>query len=289
MPTLDKSRVCFVISPIGATDSPERAAADSLLKYVIDPVAGESGLKVMRADKIDDPGTITRQIIEYLVESAVVVADMSGHNPNVFYELAVRHAAQKPIVHMIANGQTIPFDVAPQRAIFYTLDLPGAEDAKVKLKGVFDAIDSGDFDSSDSPLSNALERIALTRSGNPSDQRESKMLEAIQDIQLRMINMESHDMYSNRRRMIGAFEDYPLRMAIFLDWINGQVVVPDMRHRSVALMEELMALIEMAARQGAIGNEAISKIRHPSRAQVVNSFIEGKPIDREWIDRASRS
>jgi hypothetical protein len=58
---------------------------------------------------------------------------MTGHNPNVFYELAVRHGANKPVVHMIAKGENIPFDVAANRAIYYTLDLEGADIARTTL------------------------------------------------------------------------------------------------------------------------------------------------------------
>ena len=45
---------------------------------------------------------------------------MSFHNPNVFYELALRHAIGKPIVHLIRKADKVPFDVANFRTI--TLD-----------------------------------------------------------------------------------------------------------------------------------------------------------------------
>src|SRR5687768_15224932 len=114
----DKTQdVCFVISPIGADGSPDRKAANDLLKYVIKPVGEDThGYKIKRAEKIVGTGSITRQIIEYLVESPVVVADMTNHNPNVFYELAARHAARKPVIHLIREGQRIPFDVTTQRS-----------------------------------------------------------------------------------------------------------------------------------------------------------------------------
>lgn len=72
---------------------------------------------MVRADEIDDEGLITNQIIEHLIEDDLVVADLTGLNPNVFYEVAVRHAARKPIVHLITTGQDIPFDVANMRAV----------------------------------------------------------------------------------------------------------------------------------------------------------------------------
>ena len=108
---------CFVISPIGDESSPERKRSDQLYKYVVTPAAEAHGYAPVRADKISEPGVITTQIVEYLRDAPVVVADLTDHNPNVYYELAVRHALQKPFVHMIEKRQKLPFDVSPNRAI----------------------------------------------------------------------------------------------------------------------------------------------------------------------------
>jgi hypothetical protein len=74
-------------------------------------------LKVVRADSIDKPGIITRQIIEYIMRSRLVIADLSFHNPNVFYELALRHAVKLPIVQLIRISAKVPFDVNQMRTI----------------------------------------------------------------------------------------------------------------------------------------------------------------------------
>jgi hypothetical protein len=60
---------------------------------------------------------ITRQVIEHLIRSRLVIADLSFHNPNVFYELALRHAVRLPIVQIIRAGERIPFDVHQMRTI----------------------------------------------------------------------------------------------------------------------------------------------------------------------------
>jgi len=72
---------------------------------------------VVRADAIDKPGTITRQIIEYLLKSRLVIADLSFHNPNVFYELALRHAMRLPVVQLIRASDRVPFDLNQIRTI----------------------------------------------------------------------------------------------------------------------------------------------------------------------------
>jgi hypothetical protein len=91
-------------------------------------------LAVHRADEIQKPGLITQQVIEEVVNADLVVADLTDHNPNAFYELALRHVTQKPVVHMVLRGQQIPFDITHQRTIFYdTKDLAAAERAKTDL------------------------------------------------------------------------------------------------------------------------------------------------------------
>jgi len=108
---------CFYITPIGDEVSEQRKHSDLFLGNIVEPALATFGLKVVRADAIDKPGMITRQVIEYLLRSRLVIADLSYHNPNVFYELALRHATRLPIVQIIRAGDPIPFDVHQMRTI----------------------------------------------------------------------------------------------------------------------------------------------------------------------------
>lgn len=110
-------KICFYITPIGAENSEERKHSDMLLECVVSPVLEEFGLKVVRADQIDKPGIITNQILDYITKSKMVVADLSFHNPNVFYELAVRHMKGLPAIHLSRKVDNIPFDISGFRTI----------------------------------------------------------------------------------------------------------------------------------------------------------------------------
>jgi len=88
-----------------------------MLGSIVEPALEEFGLKVVRADGIEKPGTITRQVFDYLLRARLVVVDLSFHNPNVFYELAIRHAARLPVVQIIRTADRIPFDVNQMRTI----------------------------------------------------------------------------------------------------------------------------------------------------------------------------
>lgn len=108
-------RLCFFIGPIGDASSEYRQHSDLILEQLVRPVLEDQGFEVKRADEIQESGLITKQIFQYLLKARLVVADLSYHNPNVFYELAIRHARNLPVVQMIRSADRIPFDVNQTR------------------------------------------------------------------------------------------------------------------------------------------------------------------------------
>lgn len=108
---------CFYITPIGEDDSDERKHSDLFLSQIVEPALEQFGLSVVRADKIGKPGIISRQIFDYILNSKLVVVDLSFHNPNVFYELAIRHMLKKPVVQISRARDKVPFDLNQMRTI----------------------------------------------------------------------------------------------------------------------------------------------------------------------------
>ena len=78
--------LCFVVGPIGTAGSVERKQADLLLHSVIKPVleAAEFGYTVKRADEDARPGMISDRVITDIINSELVVADLTGLNANAF-------------------------------------------------------------------------------------------------------------------------------------------------------------------------------------------------------------
>lgn len=113
----DLAEVCFVVSPIGDEGSEQRKHADLMLGSIIEPALKDLGLKAVRADKISRPGMITRQVIDHVARAKLVIADLSFGNPNVFYELALRHAVRKPLVQIARTADKLPFDVGQFRTV----------------------------------------------------------------------------------------------------------------------------------------------------------------------------
>lgn len=115
--TEDWSRVCFYITPIGDDGTEARKHADMMLKHLVEPATQDAGLEIRRADKIERSGNITQQILEYIVRSRLCIADLSFNNPNVFYELGVRHMTKLAAIQVVRKGDKIPFDVSQGRTI----------------------------------------------------------------------------------------------------------------------------------------------------------------------------
>ncbi len=116
-PGEDFDKVCFYITPIGEDDSEERRHADFLMEYIIKPAVKEFGLAVVRADQMGKPGMIGKQVIEHILKARLVIADLSFHNPNVFYELSLRHATRLPTVQLRRTVDALPFDLNQYRTI----------------------------------------------------------------------------------------------------------------------------------------------------------------------------
>jgi len=114
-PALDQ--VCFYIAPIGDEATEWRKHSDLFMGQLVEPALREFQLTLIRADAISKPGIINAQVIEHIVRCRLVIADLSFHNPNVFYELALRHATRKPIVQLIRTADRVPFDLQTFRTI----------------------------------------------------------------------------------------------------------------------------------------------------------------------------
>lgn len=118
-----------------------RRKVDGLIDEVIEPVMNELGYEVEVSHRINDSGTMTAAIISRVYNCDLAIANLTGNNPNVMYEVALRHASAKPIIHITENITDLPFDVNDQRTIPYIDDMYGARELKEKLKNLVTEID----------------------------------------------------------------------------------------------------------------------------------------------------
>jgi len=184
----EPQKILFILSPIGSEDSPTRRYFDKVRRHIIDPVAEEMGYRTIRSDEIPRPGTITTQIINHLLKDDLVVSDMTEKNPNVFYELAVRHAVRKPVILMGAIGDRVPFDLAAQRVILYDLDPDNITKAKEELKRQISEVNSEKF-IVDSPIETA---ISFERTGQVTEESQiQEVLSIVRNLSERLSRIEN--------------------------------------------------------------------------------------------------
>jgi hypothetical protein len=136
---------CFVIGPIGDREADTGSAARKayedgiqIFEDVIVPACAAYGFAVIRSDRIARPGEITDQVCVSLRDAYLVIADLSGANPNVMYELGLRHTTGKLTIQIGERGN-LPFDVNMIRTILFKRTDSGLVDARRKLAGAIAA------------------------------------------------------------------------------------------------------------------------------------------------------
>ena len=148
---------CFIIMPFGKYGTPEYDRNMKIYQLMIKPVVEKCGYESIRADELEHVGSITKDIIELLHGSELVIADLTGKNANVFYELGVRHVLYRcGTIPIIRQGESLPFDIANYRAIFYTSELDGPELFKNELEMRIKAFEKYQTEKSDNPVHDTL-------------------------------------------------------------------------------------------------------------------------------------
>lgn len=109
--------VCFILMPFGGW-------LDDYYEAIYTPAIEAAGLEPHRADDLFRPSTIVNDIWAYTKRAKLLLADLSGRNPNVFYELGLAHALAKPVILVAESMEEIPFDLRALRIIIYDKNAP---------------------------------------------------------------------------------------------------------------------------------------------------------------------
>ncbi len=152
-------RQCFVIMPFSTIDGICSAEDwDKIFNDLIKTSVERCGLnyKCTRAESI--PGNILRDIVNKLNDADVVIADLSGGNSNVFYELGVRHALGGRSILITQDLKYVPFNLQNYACCYYDWRTPkGRRDFELEIKKLLQNID--DFPhKSDNPCDDVLQR-----------------------------------------------------------------------------------------------------------------------------------
>jgi len=136
---------CFVICPIGDKDGEDGSAerviweeSIEVFEEVIQPACRAFGIEAIRADQISESGEIPEQVCQHLRDDDIVIADLTGGNPNVMYELGLRHTTGKATIQIGEKGK-LPFDIAAIRTTMFTRTPGRLVQARKQLSEVLSA------------------------------------------------------------------------------------------------------------------------------------------------------
>jgi hypothetical protein len=116
----------FVIMPFSEN-------LNEIYNLFIASTLAEAGYDVFRADDIINQRNILEDIIEAIQKSDLIIADLTGSNPNVYYELGLAHAFGKPVILLTQSVSELPFDLRSYRVILYSTHFAAIGDAKANL------------------------------------------------------------------------------------------------------------------------------------------------------------
>jgi hypothetical protein len=201
------------------------------------------GYNAIRADKISEQGIITNQVVRYIIECPLVIADLTRNNPNVLYELAIRHAVRKPFVQIIKRGEKIPFDISGTRTVEFDMDIISASDAMKQIRDQVIALETNP--NIDTPVSVSLDLKALTESGNPQQRSFAEIVQYISELKAEIITVRE-ELRNNTYQLPRSYLDYLLKQSY-----PGSLVDPEVTSEMQDTVNDLSARI---IQNKAIGN-----------------------------------
>ena len=104
----------------------------------LDQIAAE--LCAVATTEGSTPSLITRDIWEKINRARFLIADLTGQNPNVFYEVGLAHALGKDVVLLTQTMTDVPFDLKAMRCIVYAYTPPGMKEMETALRATVAAL-----------------------------------------------------------------------------------------------------------------------------------------------------
>lgn len=154
-------KICFIIMPFKKVGTDLHRHYRALFDNVMKPAVEQFGYRVHRADDASKSGAITREVVEYLAAADLVIADLTELNPNVFYELGLRHALRgRGTIMVHDDSQTdLPFNIATYRVIKFKGDVAGIGFLANELAKYINEIQTGNFSERDNLVHDCLREL----------------------------------------------------------------------------------------------------------------------------------
>jgi hypothetical protein len=178
-----KEGSCFVIMPFGSQ-------LDNLYDLAIKPAVESENLECIRADKLPGGGNILADIVEHIHKAKVVIADLTGNRPNVFYELGMSHGLLQNVIMLTQNINELPFDLKAYRVIEYNMGMGADVELKKEIKRSIDSLI--EWSKRSNPVKSFLSPDALPVPGNKHKAVRQELEKIREDLQNAKARLEEH-------------------------------------------------------------------------------------------------
>ena len=255
---------CFVITPIGDVSSDTFRKAKGVIESVIKPVLKKDGFDDIKPSyEINESGMISNQIINRIMNDDLVIANLTGTNPNVMYELCLRHVIAKPIIHICEYGTGLPFDIKDSRTIFYDDDMLGVDELKTKMSAFLSEI-RYDIEHKDNPIYSANKHWKVFKEIDDGESNKSVMNEMVMEL----INEMSELKYEIKSYKNMKYTDEKQMRDIGLYNMNKMRVYELAKRLNISSEK----LIESASKVGIILSSPASSIKSSDALAIIESL-----------------
>jgi hypothetical protein len=240
--TPSEKPVCFIVMPISDPEGYEPGHFQHVFEDLFVPACDKSGYEALRADQIRETNLIHLEVLQRIIDSPMVLCDLSGRNPNVLFELGLRQAFDKPVALVQEVGTPQIFDITPLRFTNYRRDLiyhevlKDQDEIAAALKATKEAI--GDTNS----INSIVKLLGLThpakRSSITETDRDSAMLQVIMTelsnlrSEIRSVGSSNIGRSLGLRRRVG--QDAPVELGTLRDEFDAlQFNIDNLIHSAI--------------------------------------------------------
>lgn len=153
---MNNKKKCFVLMPFSETKSCTEAEWTGIFENMIKPAVTGSRLGFECERAKPRTGAFIKDILEGLNKADLVIADLTARNPNVCYELGIRHTLKNRTILIAQNMDDVPSDLQSYWVVIYEKDLTGASEFKRKVREILREMQK-DPDKPDSPIADFLQ------------------------------------------------------------------------------------------------------------------------------------
>lgn len=192
---MDKEKFCFVIMPISDQEGYDNDHFTRVYKHLIIPACKKAGFVPIRADDEIKTNYIVIDIIRKILESDIVLCDLSAKNPNVMYELGIRQAFNKKTVLIKDNKTSRVFDIQGLRTIDYDENLR-IDEVQSKIESIAQTLKQT-AESKNDDINSLIQLLSIKPAVLPENYEISKesnlVLNALNDISKRLSKIEGQE------------------------------------------------------------------------------------------------